>query len=219
LQGPTSRLNRLNLDQNMINHNFIYLGVLLEIIGGGKYINSTLQGETKPNRVTWLLWVLGPLMAFVAQIRAGFTQTAVMTASVGFIPLLVLLASFANPKSYWKITKFDIGCGILSLIGLLFWKISDNALFAILFSIIADLFATFPTLTKSWTNPETENTAGYIYPVLNSVISMMVIKTWNAGSAAYPIYIFLNNLIMYIIIKFKVGINRFWTHSMTRLPE
>lgn len=55
----------------MINENFIFVGAVLSLVGSLNYVINTLKGRTKPNRVTWFLWALAPLIAFSAEIQKG----------------------------------------------------------------------------------------------------------------------------------------------------
>ncbi len=122
----------------MINENFAYLGIIIVSLGGLTYFYKTLKGEVQPNRITWILWALAPLIAFAAQIKQGVGIQSWITFVYGFVPLLVLLASFINKKSYWKITKLDLVFGFLSLVGLILWQITGVGNVAIAFRIIAD---------------------------------------------------------------------------------
>ena len=48
----------------MIDERFVFLGALLSLIGNFKYILETVNGRVKPNRVSFFLWSLAPLIAF-----------------------------------------------------------------------------------------------------------------------------------------------------------
>src|ERR1700693_1097434 len=101
----------------MINQNFVYLGVAITALGGLSYLINTLRGTVQPNRVTWFLWSLAPLIAFAAEVRQSVGLQAWFTFILGFEPLLVVIASFINKKAYWKMTRTDKMFGALSLIG------------------------------------------------------------------------------------------------------
>lgn len=189
----------------MINENFIFLGVAIGSIGGIIYLIETLKGKVQPNKVTWFLWALAPLTAFAAQIQQGVGIESLMTFQVGFIPLLIFFASFFNKKSTWKLSKFDLICGGLSLVGLLLWGVTRNANVAILFAILSDLFAAIPTLKKSYFEPESENALAYFTALINSGITMLTIKHWTFAIAAFPIYIFMICLLLSSLIYFKLG--------------
>ncbi len=184
----------------MIDERFTILGVLLGLIGTYSYVKDTIQGKTKPNRISWFMWALAPLIAFAAQIQKGVGLTSLMTFSVGFSPLLVLLASFVNKKSEWKLEKLDIICGVSSFIGLILWALSREPNVAIFFSILADVLASIPTVIKSYKYPETENYKIFLFGLINSGIALLTVKEWNFETASFPIYIFcITALLVYLI--------------------
>ena len=76
---------------------------------------------------------------------------------------------------------------------------------AILFSIIADGFACVPTIIKSFNKPETESARAYFFGVVNAVIGLLVIRTWNFENYAYIVYLLAASSILVILIQFKVG--------------
>src|SRR5690349_2047349 len=107
----------------MIDQNFVLLGIFINFLGGLSYIIDTLKGKAKPNKVTWLLWAFASFVAFSAEVKQGVGVQSLMTFMVGFTPLLIFIAAFFNKKAYWKISKLDIICGALSILGLLLWYI------------------------------------------------------------------------------------------------
>ena len=105
----------------MIDERFIFLGVALSFVGSLVYTILTIKGQAKPNRVSWFIWSLAPLIAFFAEVKQGVGIQSLATFVVGFGPLLTFIASFVNKKAYWKISKLDMICGGLSLVGLGLW--------------------------------------------------------------------------------------------------
>ncbi|HLO13486.1 MAG TPA: hypothetical protein VK206_01565, partial [Anaerolineales bacterium] len=140
----------------MLHPNFVIVGTILGSIGTLAYIIDTIKGRVKPNRVSFLLWSIAPFIAFAAMLKQGVGISSLMTFSTGFLPLLVFIASFVNKKAEWKITRFDLVCGFLSVIGLALWLITKVGNVAIIFSILADGLAAVPTIRKAYYYPETE---------------------------------------------------------------
>jgi hypothetical protein len=95
----------------MINQNFVIVGAIIAAAGSVSYLIDTLKGRVKPNRVSFLLWSLAPLIAFFAEIQQGVGIQALMTFIVGFLPLTIFIASFVNKKAVWNLTGFDLICG------------------------------------------------------------------------------------------------------------
>lgn len=189
----------------MIDEKFIFLAVALDLAGGISYLIDTIKGKVKPNKVSWLLWGLVPMIAFAAQLKQGVGLTSLMTFAVGFSPILIFCASFLNKKAEWKLTSFDITCGILSVLGILLWLVSRVGNLAIVFSILADLLAGIPTTVKAFKAPETENSLAFSLAGLAAVITLLTIKQWDFAHYSFASYTFLYNFVTFPLIKFKLG--------------
>jgi hypothetical protein len=189
----------------MINEKFVIIGALLNIIGSSTYAWNTFKGKTKPNRVTWFLWALAPLIAFFAQINKGVGLQVLMTFMVGFGPLLVFIASLLNKKAYWKISRLDIVCGVLSVFALVLWAITGEGNVAIALSIAADLLAGVPTLIKAYKEPETEHPDVFRNGAISATITLLTIKTWTFANFGFALYILLICITLYGLIRFKLG--------------
>ncbi len=191
----------------MLNENFVIVGIILQTFGGFSYLLDTIRGKIQPNKVSWLLWAIAPLVAFAAEISQGVGIQAFTTFIVGFVPLIIFIASFANKKAEWKLSKLDIICGLLSLLGIIMWFTTKVGNIAILFSILADGLAAVPTIVKSYSHPESENDLVYLFGIINAGIGLLVIKTWNFEHFGFPAYLFIICSIFVILIRFKLGKN------------
>lgn len=187
----------------MIDERFVLLGIVLNLYGSATYAYNTLRGKTKPNRVTWFLWALAPLIGFAAQLQSGVSWASVMTFMVGFGPLIVLIASFLNREAYWQITRFDIWCGVVSLAALALWLATGTGLVALIFSILADAIAAIPTLRKAWFNPETEDYRVFRNGALSAAITLLTIEHWYFMQYGFALYIGLVCTLFYVLIKFR----------------
>ncbi len=189
----------------MIHPNFVIVGVIIQFFGGLSYLVDTVKGKVRPNRVTWLLWSIAPMIAFVAEIKQGVGILSLSTFIVGFVPLLIFISSFVNKKSEWKLSRFDLVCGFLSVLGLIFWYITQVGNIAIFFSIVADGLAALPTIVKSYKEPDTENDLPFTLGVVSSGIAVLAIQHWNFQSYGFPVYLVAVNLIIAVLVRFKIG--------------
>lgn len=189
----------------MLNPNFVIIGVVLQTLGSWSYLVDTLKGRVKPNKVSWLLWSIAPLIAFVAMVQQGVGIQSLVTFIVGFVPLVIFIASFFNKEATWEISKLDIICGTFSVLGLVFWLVTKVGNVAIFFSLIADALASIPTVVKSYKFPETENATIFIFGIVNSVIGVLTITEWNFETYAFPIYLVVVNTLLVFLIKSKIG--------------
>ena len=189
----------------MLNQNFVYLAILIDAIGTYSYFIDTVKGRIRPNKVSFALWSLAPLIAFFAEMNQGVGIQSLMTLSVGFFPFIIFLGSFVNKKAYWEIKKFDVFCGVISLVGLFLWYITQVGNWAIFFSILADGFAYIPTFRKAYQFPETESAWPWLAYALTGLVTIATINDFNFANLGYPAYIFLSNLLVYLVVQFQLG--------------
>jgi hypothetical protein len=189
----------------MLHPNFVIVGTLIGAVGSFAYLIDTVKGKVKPNRVSFLLWSVAPFIAFAAQIKQGVGLESLMTFSTGFLPLTVFIASFVNKKAEWKLTKFDLICGALSIIGLILWLITKVGNVAIFFSIVADGLAGVPTLVKAYKYPDTEMAWPWLATVFGVVLTLLTLKEWTFANSAFIVYIFVVNTIIFSLVQFRIG--------------
>jgi len=175
----------------MIPEYFAIVGSVIASLGGLYYLFETITGRSKPNRVTWLLWGLFPMIIFVAQRVQGVEGVSWLTFAAGFTPFLIVLASFVNKKAYWKTKRSDYLLMIAALAGILAWLLTDEPNLAILFVLVADLFAGIPTIIKSYTHPATESWIAYAISALGFGIGILSIQTFDFQNSAFVIYLFI----------------------------
>ncbi|PWT74420.1 MAG: hypothetical protein C5B60_06680, partial [Chloroflexi bacterium] len=163
----------------MINQNFVIVGAIISTVGGLSYLIDTLKGNVKPNKVSYLVWSIAPLIAFFAEMKQGVGLQSLMTLTVVFLPFAVFVASFVNKNAKWKLTYFDVTCGALSLVGLVLWYITKSGNIAIFLSILADFLAAVPTIVKAFNYPETESAWPYFTATISAALTLLTIQMWN----------------------------------------
>jgi hypothetical protein len=189
----------------VIDVHFVYLGAAIGAVGTGMYLRDTLRGTTQPNRVTWFLWAVAPLLAAAAELHAGVGLRTLTTFIIGFMPLLVFIASFHSPAATWKIRRMDYVCGAFSVGGTAAWVITQNGVIAISAAMAADFLAGIPTVMKSWTNPESESVASYLGAVINSGILLLTIVHWTFDVVAFPAFIVVFASVQTACVGLKPG--------------
>jgi hypothetical protein len=174
----------------MIDEHFAILAAVLPLTGFASYIRDTLRAKTQPNRVSWSLWAIAPLMAFAAELtRHTPLEIALLTLGLGLGPLLVVAASLADRGSYWKLTRFDLLCGGISAAALVLWALTGRGDVAIAFSILADGCAALPTIRKSWSYPGSESAETYLASAAGSGITLLAIQHWTFTMCGFPLYV------------------------------
>jgi len=171
------------------------------LIAAAAYVRSMFKGQTKPNRVTWLMWTIAPFTAAFASFSSGATWAAVPVLMSGLSPFMILIASFLNKRAYWKPSAFDYACGALSALALVLWYVTENPNVAILFAIFSDALAATPTLRKAWRNPESEFRWPYVVGVFSPMTSFLVAPAWAFSEIAFPAYLVAINILLVISVS------------------
>jgi hypothetical protein len=189
----------------VLDEHFVLLGAAIGLLGGCAYLLDTLKGKIRPNKVSWFIWSLAPLIAFGAELQEGVGLRALTTFVVAFNPLLIFAASFVNRDAAWRLTRFDLYCGLLALVGLVLWYLTRAADIAIIFSILSDALAAIPTVVKSYHSPETENYFGFLALAVASGITLLTIRVWTIAQFAFPAYIVAICLLLSVLIALRAG--------------
>lgn len=199
----------------MIDPRFIYLAALLSFAGTYGYIRDTLRGDTSPNRVTWGLWAIEGLLAFVVEIQQHVGLASLTTLMLGLMPFVIVMASFKNPRSVWKIGRFDLFCGLISAAGLLFWGFVNEPTVALISFVAADQIAALPTVRKAWIAPTSESARVFFLGFANCTITLMTLKHFTTAGVLFPGCILVTDLLIAVLVVTKVG-RRFGGGSVAR---
>jgi len=177
-------------------HILIIVGSLVHFAATLVYIRNTLLGRTKPNRITFFLWGVVPLIAVFAGLVEGGLWALVPVFMAGFGPLLVFIFSFANTHSYWKLGPLDYWCGALACFAVILWIITKEAYVAVIFSIAADALAGYPTVLKSWKHPETETGLPYLVAFITEIVGLFALRTHAFSEYGFLVYLIILNGIL-----------------------
>lgn len=180
---------------------FIYIAALLRLTGGAAYIRATINGNAKPNPVSWLLWSLTPLISFFAGLSDGFDTLLIVTLATGVSPLLVFfIAIFKNPRSL-RFNKLNVSCFVIALSGIGLWTVTDHPLLAIFLAITADIVSALPTLAKIIRQPYSEYTPTYMISAMSMVIAILAADSYSPLTLTFPVYVLTINLIIVGLIS------------------
>jgi hypothetical protein len=185
----------------VIDPKFTILAGIIAVASAASYALDTLKGRNQPNRVTWAMWTVVPMITFSAQISQGVGLQSIFTFGGGFGPLLVLVASFVTRRAYWRLTAFDLVCGFISVAALVLWATTGKGLVALVLSVVADFFAAVPTIKKSYQVPVSESGYPFLFGVIASLITLLTISEWTLANSAFAVYVlFTDGLIAGLVL-------------------
>lgn len=177
----------------MLPDSFAIVGAVIGSLGGLYYLYETIVGRAQPNRVTWLLWGLFPMIIFVAQRVQGVQGQSWVSLLAGLTPLLVVAASVANRQAYWKTERRDYVLMAAAIVGIILWAVTNDPNLALLFALLADFLAAVPTAIKAYAHPASESWRAYAISTVGFGISVLALQTYTIENAAFVVYVFLMN--------------------------
>ena len=170
-------------------------------IGSMSYVRDTLAGKSKPNRMTFLMWSVGPFIGVIAGVMSGVVWWILLPVFMsGFGPFAIFISSFKNPNAYWQLHSFDYICGALAVLALVLWAITNNPIIAIWFAIASDAFASLPTIFKSWVHPETETGFAYFVAMCNVLLGLVLAPAYTFDHIGFLTYFFICDFILVVAI-------------------
>ena len=191
----------------MLDQRFIYVAMAISAYGTFSYIRAILaKGSTvRPHRITWGLWTVEGILAFISELQQHVGVAALTTLMLGLMPGLVLLVTFIAKNGSWEVTTFDFICGALSVLGLIYWLVSNQPLIGLLSFVVADQLAAIPTLRKAWLEPESEQYAPFLMGSIYTGITLLTLQKFTTAGASFPGAICVVDAIVAFLVISKLG--------------
>ncbi len=186
---------------------FTVFSVAIRLFGGAQYCWGVLRGKAQPNPITWFLWGLTPLITLFASLQYGLQPQALVLLALAVTPLTVsgLALIVHKHRRREHFTPFALVCGALALGGIVLWQVTSIPELAIIFSIVADIFATLPTLEKAYRNHASEYAWPYFMSIISMAVTLLTIREWAFAVYAFPLYMLLVNVVlfMFALVPFR----------------
>jgi hypothetical protein len=188
-------------------HLFGVIAGVLALLAAIPYIRDTIKGETRPNRVTWLIWVILQTIALFAQISGGGRDSLLLTIGDLIASATILLLAFVKGESKWHwIDRMAlIGAGI----GLILWYALNQPIVALAVTIFIDLCGAVPTLRKSFVDPDSETRSTWWIVGIGAIFGVLAVGKVDVTLLVYPIYLAVINLAVAAAIELgKLNLKR-----------
>lgn len=184
----------------------IVAGVLI-FLSYFSYTFSTIRGTTKPNRATWFtLAVISSVLA-VSYFDLGARSTFWAAGGAALGTILIALLSIKYGTGGWSLLeKMCMGFSLLSLI---FYILSDNALVTLLLGIGMDGAALVPTVMHAYAKPHEEDKAAWTLTFTADILAVLAIDQRTFSIIIYPLYMVLvNGMIAALLYRRQLALGK-----------
>lgn len=180
---------------------FGYTSLVLMILSAIPYSRSILKRETKPQRMTWLIWSILSIIALFSQLAKGGTWSLFLT--VGDTIAILIVFIFSLKFGVGGLRKIDIISFCGAGVSLLLWYLTKEPAVALFLIILIDFIGATLTISKAWHDPSSENYIGWLICGVGGFLGTLAVGEWNFILLAFPIYICLINFLMTGIILIR----------------
>lgn len=162
------------------------------------YVRGVLYGTTRPNAVTWFLWLFIQTIAIAAQLSEGASWSVVVVIVDGLTIFVVFVLSVIG-YGYRAYSRFDILCGVFGVFAIILWQTTGDAIVALAFSIVADICAALPTISKAYRDPWSEHAIAWGITMLAALVGLAANERFDLANVLFPAYLAaVNGLIFFL---------------------
>ena len=174
-------------------------GVLF-IIGFVPYIYSILRKETKPSKVSWIIWGSLETITLAGMYAEHAVNGQIIGSALGNWVIVILAIKYGT--SGW--TKLDKFCLSGAVLGITLWMLFNNPTFGIMICLGIIALGAVPTITSAWKNPSHEDKPAWTIFWISCVCAIIAIPQWTLADAAQPIVFFvIDTIMMYVLYIHK----------------
>jgi hypothetical protein len=160
----------------LMNHAMVgQIAGLLALVQIVPYLVSIVRGHTKPERTSYLIWLIVDVICIASYISVGATTTVWTGLVFTLTGLLVFVLSIKY--GIGGFSKFDISCFICALLGAVVWVSTKDAILALYFVTFVKFIGYLPTIKKAYFLPKTENTLSWTLSASACVLNLFALTS------------------------------------------
>ncbi len=174
------------------------LAALIAIAAYAPYARDIYKDKVKPARSARIMFVLLLTVTLLQQnqLHSGWLLAITLGDWAGCVAILLL----ALKRGVGGLSKVDLACYGLLIVGVMVWQATGNALLALHLSVVTDVIAFTPTLLKTWHQPWTETPLFFVLGGAAPFINIIGAGKYSYGILLFPVYLGLINLLEAVLI-------------------
>jgi hypothetical protein len=192
----------------------MYIGMAAGAFSFAAYIPYALacvQGEQKPERASWAIWMLSNVLILLSYYALGARATIWVPLAYVLGSAMITALSFIYGKDGWGILR-QLAL-VVAFVSAIRWLFFENIFLALVLNMSIDFIGYIPNLAKLWKNPKVqENVGTWALYFFGTVLNIAAISSWTLEIALLPVVLVIMNGLM-----FAFAVRNYWMQS--REPE
>ncbi len=174
--------------------------LILGTIGAAAYIRDTYHKRTLPHRFAWLIFLILSVVSFASQAALG-AQASLFYAGWFVVNNIIIVGlSFRKNGGHGEISKINIFCLMLAIVGIVLWKTLSSPLLALISVLIADGIGAIMIVLKSYKYPQSETLIMWVLGIVASGLSALSVGKLDIVLLASPIQLLFFNIAIVVAI-------------------
>jgi hypothetical protein len=149
------------------------------------YIRSIYRGRTKPHAFSWIIWSLGTLVVFFAQLagRGGFGAWPIGVSGIVTSYIAVLAYRTQSDRSITKTDWVFLGVALAALPA---WLLTSDPLSAVVLLTTVDLAGFGPTVRSAYIHPHDERIGFYSLGAARNGLAIGALEHYSLTTVLFP---------------------------------
>lgn len=169
---------------------FGIIAVVISALAFVPYIRAIVKGQTKPSGPSWWAWTFLTAVIVVSSWSAGASwQVLILPIWLCLSQFSVALLSLHYGDNNWDFLNRAYIIG--AFLSIVLWFITGKPIIALILSIVADVFASFPTFRHTWKDPRKEDRTAWTLGWFSAIFEILAIHRWSFAEASWAIYFLL----------------------------
>ncbi len=166
------------------------------------YILSIHAGKTRPHVFSWVIWGLGTLVVFFAQLAGEAGAGAWPIGVSGVITCYIAFLAFLK-RADVLITKTDWIFFGAALSALPFWFFTSDPLWAVVTLTLVDTAGFGPTVARAYRRPHEENVAFFALSVLRNLLVILALENYSFTTVLFPAVVGVACLLFVLLLIYR----------------
>lgn len=175
------------------------LAGIIFVVGFVPYLRAVLKHETRPSKASWIVWWTIDAVTLAGMLAKNTVNGQIIGALAGASIVVVLALKYGKPGWTWLDKASLGGCAL----GIVLWKLFNDADFGIAVSMVVVFLGSFPTFASVWKNPANEDKTAWVIFFASGVCAVIAIPAWTIADALQPWVYFAGNCVIISLLFIK----------------
>ena len=188
-----------NMSTKDVREALSILSAACATLGVLRYIRLMIWRGKKPERVSWIIWLVIDAILTRQMWNAGRLNHQMEAALLGTF-LITFATMFYGKRGMGVYDLLTIGAAAC---GVYLWYKSGSDTVGILMSGVVILLGCIPTCLSAWEDPSREDLKVWKVFLVSSVLQIIALSSWTLDAATQPIVFLISQIIVIYVIMIR----------------